>query len=178
MLTGFFILSNKNLKQHPYTLIAMELLMHGGMYLSQDTNFRITELPYYFCLDYTMFWRSDISYREYYFYYVWTMNFAHRLYLVFLQAYLSFNVVLYSDLYLIMNNPFYPRERRVVGYYLFVLITSLGVYIFASSLKEEGLIVYRFFAVELVIYFIIISYTLIITICRLYKHGTSQDLRN
>ena len=54
-----------------------------------------------------------------------SMDFSHRLYLVFLQAYLSFNVVINLDLYFIMNNPFYPREKRLPGYYVFVLISSI-----------------------------------------------------
>ena len=131
-------------------------------------NFRISELPYWKCLDYTMFWRTDVSWRDYYLYYIWTIDFSHKLYLVFLQAYLSFNVVIFSDLYLIMKNPFYPRERRLVTYYLFVILQSIIVYILANSLEEEGQIIYKYFAVELVIYFLIISFALIKTICRLY----------
>ena len=53
------------------------------------------------------------------------IDFSHILYFVFLQAYLSFNVVINLDLYFIMNNPFYPREKRLPGYYVFVLISSI-----------------------------------------------------
>ena len=67
-----------------------------------------------------------------------------------------------------MKNPFYPRERRLVTYYLFVILQSIIVYILANSLEEEGQIIYKYVAVELVIYFLIISFALIKTIFRLY----------
>jgi hypothetical protein len=46
--------------------------------------------------------------------------------------------MLFSDLYLIMKNPFYPKERRVKYYYIFVLITSIIPVVIAKSLEEEG----------------------------------------
>ena len=65
-LIGWFILSSKNLKKHPYQLIAIEMVMHGASYLSFVDNVRVFEVPFYRGLDLLLFWRTDITWREYY----------------------------------------------------------------------------------------------------------------
>ena len=138
---GYFIISNQNLKQHPYTLIALELLMHGAMYSNQDLNARVLEIPFWKTWDYTLFW-ADLNNEDYYYAFINTIDLSHRLYLIFLQAYLSLNVVIYCDLYLIMNNPFKPKENRMSAYLIFVLLTSLIPLSINIYLFEEGQIIY------------------------------------
>lgn len=82
MGSGFFIYFNKNLQRHPYTLIALELIMHGAMYLNQELNLTILEIPFYKTLDYTLFWREN-TWRDYYLYFKVSKELSFHLYRIF-----------------------------------------------------------------------------------------------
>ena len=51
----------------------------------------------------------------------------------------ALNAVVFVDLYLTLNNPFYPRNKRVIYYYLFTFVVMMVVLVTTIySFRTDG----------------------------------------
>jgi hypothetical protein len=55
MLMSFFILNRPNLRKHPYTLMALEMMMHAIAYATNHFNFIVYKVPFWWVCDITFF---------------------------------------------------------------------------------------------------------------------------
>ena len=89
---------------------------------------------------------------------------------------MTMNVVIFSDLYFMMNDPFKSQKSRLFTYYIFIILTVMSVYGFPYLFGESYDSIFDdldyYWAVAL-ISLMIISSSVIYTILRLRKHGTS-----
>ena len=83
------------------------------------------------------------------------------------------NCLINIDLYLTLKNPFYPREKRVLKYYI-ILIATL-VYSVVSEVYPRNETFFKWYIVFL---FSIIFIPGILVIAKLCRKGTSKELRH
>lgn len=102
---------------------------------------------------------------------------------------LAANSIIFIDLYLTLKNPFYPREKRVFSYKIFLLVVFLfsGTNILYSIIyegtnlnlydkdRQSGAIFYFILYTSILTSFTIVP--TILVIFKLCRKGTSKDLR-
>ena len=143
------------------------MVMHGARYLSFVDNVRVFEVPFYKGLDLLLFWRDDITWREYYSWYAMCIKCSYKLYEVISMSYFSLNLMIYCDLYFILKNPFKPQLKRLPSYFIFVIFSCIVMLsmTYIDFFADEN--IYYFYTFVFVTYFSGISYTLSYTIYRL-----------
>lgn len=116
---------------------------------------------------------------------LWKINFLVNRVLM-----LALNMFMFFDLYFILKNPFYPRQRRAKWYYLLtsLIVLSFGMFtVYSVYFKQTGVNLldfepdYTIYVFTLKAYLIITTFITtifaLLIIFRLQKPGTSKDLR-
>jgi len=92
------------------------------------------------------------------------------------------NSILFIDLYLVMKNPFYPKEKRTQKYYMICILSAFGTFLFANWIWEAlqsdlKYVVQILFLMVVSSLFIITLVAVVMTVLRLMKPGTSPELK-
>jgi len=95
---------------------------------------------------------------------------------------MTLNLFTFIDLYLVMQNPFYPAEKRIKKYYIFSFIIALAVsqINYSLSISQNEDVASLSFYIYLTIFCAVILtaiVTLIFILIRLRRPGTSPELR-
>ena len=114
-------------KQHPYPIYAVELVFLAGYVAIQTEILYMFKIPFYKATHLTYFWR-DVTYKDYYEWAAYTIKYNSLLRDTYASVFVLWYFFIYLDLYLLLRDPFYPREKRMVKYLFWTLVNvSLGV---------------------------------------------------
>ena len=95
---------------------------------------------------------------------------------IYYFAFMAINAVIFSDLYFMMSDPFKSQKSRLFNYYILIVAIIIIVFIFPMFFGNNPIDVFDdldyYWAVGLMSY-LIISFSVLYTIRRLKKHGTS-----
>ena len=177
LFAGFYLWRSSNFKIHPFTLFAVELLSHAGMYLDLEFVMKEFKVPFYNLLQLNAPFK-EFTWEQYYNYYILIRETQLTLFKIFFQSFLSTELCIYADLYWTLKNPFYPRDQRVKWYYLFILASIVTNMLYNEFIAPVGTeVVFRgistYYSVVVPLYFVLISFFLLRTISRLRVQGTS-----
>ena len=211
-VAGFYLLLNKKFKKHPYPMIGMACLFQAAYFFSYFDIFSICEYGLIEGLGYNLglwkmmssqgiiegfsAWSNYGKWKEEYF----TPEDSYRIFVNYIISWkvkvitltylhLCSNSILFIDLFLTLKNPFYPRQKRVIKYKIFLFIvfifsvsniwisirnnnTSINLY---DNVRQDQAI-----KIFLIYTYVMISTTFIPTVLvifRLCKRGTSRELR-
>lgn len=121
-LLGFFLVLNKRLKSHPYQLYAYEILACTFNYGFPLSHVLMSFEPIRDMAYYSSHWDMKVDYRRM-FLIIQYMTFIQNMIAIYSwQIYVTLDMTLYIDLYLMTKNPFKPQKSRLKYYYLLILI--------------------------------------------------------
>ena len=70
------------------------------------------------------------------------------------------NGIMFMDLYLVLKNPFYSRDRRMKKQYILLVLSSLGLsFIIINTLLEQGTNLKRYDFEKFEVYFSVVKIT-------------------
>ena len=140
MFFGFFILLNKNLQKHPYQLFAWEIMTMATYYSDMGQILPYWGLRQYSLFQETIFWKQLPAQELYYYSQIFYQrelvlkNFLS----VIVVSYLSIELCIYADFYLLLKNPFYPKERRMLFYFIFIIVVTIfGVVVSVFTQNDD-----------------------------------------
>ena len=102
---------------------------------------------------------------------------------------LAANSIIFMDLYLTLKNPFYPREKRVAKYNIFLMVVFLfsainiiysivaegtNLNLYDSSRQSTAIIIFIFYTSVLFLFTVVPTLLVTFKLCR---KGTSKKLR-
>ena len=198
MAVGLFILLNKKFKKHPYPLIGLALLFESTYFFARYANLFVCNTGMYLFFAYNYDFAQDILTGSKLF--QTSLEFKQESLTILLSSWkfitftsmyvqITANSIIFYDLYLTLNNPFYPRYKRVKWYFFgffvlnFTIIASFSNNFInnGSSIKLYDFANNSYFINILKIYTLILTLLTLIPVImvthRLNKKGTSQDLK-
>ena len=110
LVLGFFVGFKRDLKHHPYPIIATACLTQASFFYTVKMNMYVLCNNFLFELFSLPFERLNILSRDS------SFNILHNMSLMlsFLPHFMAYsvNAILLIDIYLMIKNPFYPRGKR------------------------------------------------------------------
>ena len=135
------------------------------------------------------FFENDFSSKDSYYYYRYQLITWKVATIISTYMHLAANSIIFIDLYLTLKNPFYPREKRVSKYNIFLLV----VFIFSAinilySIGNKGTnlnlydksrqtIAISIFGLYTLVLFLFTVVPTLLVIFKLCRKGTSKKLR-